>query len=99
MIRPVLDVKNGRLKIRGFHVGPRERVWRRYIETTFKNPSRIDTKILLISYAGVTMHELNDFRQMIEKTIRFEDVFVRKVSPSLAVSSGAGTFGLTYMTV
>ncbi len=98
MIRPVLAVKNGRLKIKGFQVGTKEMVWLRYIETTFRKPSSIDRRVLLISYAGVTMHELDEFKKIVEKTIHFDQVFVRKVSPSLAISCGAGTFGLTYLT-
>ena len=99
MIRPVLTVKNGKLKIRSVYVGTKARVWKKYVEASFRNPASIDRRILLVSYAGVTMHELEDFKKLIDETIQFDEIFVRKVSPSLAVSCGAGTFGLTYMTL
>lgn len=99
MIRPVLTVKNGKLKISSVHVGTKARVWKKYVETSFRNPASIDRRILLVSYAGVTMHELEDFKKLIDETIHFDEIFVRKVSPSLAVSCGTGTFGLTYMTL
>ena len=98
MIRPVLSVKNGRLRVSAFHVGTKERIWRRYIESSLRDQTRIDRTILLVSYAGITMRELDDFMKMIEETMHFEYVYVRKLSPSLVVSSGAGTLGLTYIT-
>lgn len=94
MARPVLVLKRGKMGIGKVYFGPRERVWKRYIGSVLRNTSRIDSRILFVTYVGLTKHEMDWIRQEIEKRASFEAIYFKQASPVIAVNCGAGTFGL-----
>ena len=98
MIRPVISLKRGKMRIGGAHIGTRERVFEKYIKAAFRGQSVIDKRILLVNYVGLSRKELNRIKEIIDETIEFERVFFQKGSPSVSVNSGPGAFGLMFIT-
>jgi DegV family protein with EDD domain len=94
LARPVLRMKKGKLGIDRFYFGTRERTWKRYINAALRNPSRIDKRVLFVTYVGLTKSDMDWIREQIEKKIDVEDLFFQKASPVIAVNCGAGTFGI-----
>ena len=98
MFHPVIDMKNGKMYTYRFYFGSRLHAWNRYINSTLSSVSNIDKNILFITYVGLTQKDLDIIRELVEKRVHFEQVHIQKASPTVAVNSGPGTFGLLYMT-
>ena len=96
LVRPVLRMKNGRLGIGDLCFGSRERAWHRYITRTLRNPARFDTRILFVTYVGLTKRDMDWIREEIESLAEFEQICFQKASPAIAVNCGTGTFGLLF---
>ena len=96
MFHPVIDMKNGKITLGRFFFGSRLRAWTRYIITTLSPVSEIDTENLFITYVGLTKKDLDVIMSIVEKRVHFDNVYCQKASPTIAVNSGPGTFGLLY---
>ena len=96
MFHPVIDMKNGKMKMYRFYFGSRQRAWMRYINSTLSHVSDIDRSELFITYVGLTQSELDHIKQLVERKVEFEHVYFTKASPAIAVNSGPGTFGLLF---
>ena len=96
MVRPVLVLKKGRMKVGRIHVGSREDAWKRYINGTLRASSRIDKRMLFVTYVGISKKEMDWIREQIEKKVSFDEIFFQQASPAVAANCGPGTFGLLY---
>ncbi len=96
MFHPVLEMRRGSLKMSGFYLGSKARAWSKYISHTLSNISDIDKSILFITYVGLTQKDLDWIREHVDKKVQFEKVYYQKASPTIAVNSGPGTFGLLF---
>ena len=96
MIRPVLVMKRGKLKIGNIYIGSKERTWKRYIDSILTKENNIDTSILFVTYVGLSGKEIEFIREYIEEKMKFEKIWFQKAAPAIAVNCGAGTFGLLY---
>ncbi len=94
MVRPVLKMKNGKMKVGNFYFGSKERAWRKYIDSVLRYPSTIDKRICFVTYVGLSNRDMNWIREQINKRIRFEEIYFQKACPVIAVNCGPGTFGL-----
>lgn len=97
MCHPVLNMKNGKLSTMQFYFGTKIRAWNRYISSCLANETVIDRKVLYITYVGLTKKELDIIKELVDKKVTFEKVYIQKASPAIAVNCGPGTFGLLYM--
>lgn len=96
MFRPVIKMKGGKMTLSGFYFGSRKRAWIKYITSTLSSVSDIDTENLFITYVGLTKSDLDFIKDAVSKKIEFKNVYCQKASPSIAVNSGPGTFGLLF---
>ncbi len=96
MIHPVINMRGGRMSTRQFYFGTRAHAWRRYINSCLSNESVIDRSELYITYVGLTKKEIDFITQTVESRVHFENVYIQKASPTIAVNCGPGTFGLLY---
>ena len=94
MARPVLVLKKGKMGVGGFYFGSREHAWKKYIDSVLKYPSRIDKRILFVTYVGLNKKDMEWIRERIEGKMKFDAVYFQKASPVIAVNCGPGTFGL-----
>ncbi len=98
MLHPVLAMKKGRLSLDGLFFGTRDGSWKRYISSSLNTIGKIDTRILFITYVGLTNKEKEVIYEEIDKKMSFERIYFREASPVVAVNCGPGTFGLLFMT-
>lgn len=96
MFHPVIEMKNGNLTVARFYFGSRKRAWSKYISSTLSPVSNIDKSILFVTYVGLTQKDLDFIMKLVEKKVKFENVYFQKASPTIAVNSGPGTFGLLF---
>ncbi len=98
MIRPVLVLKKGKMGVGRIFLGSRQQAWRKYIRSVLNTTGEIDTRILFVTYVGLTQSDLEGIRAEIEKRMKFDRIFFQKASPAIAVNCGPGTFGLLFIT-
>ncbi|MCR5249527.1 MAG: DegV family EDD domain-containing protein [Lachnospiraceae bacterium] len=96
MIRPVLVMRKGRLRVGRVFFGSKERAWKRYIDSELTPLLDIDTSILFVTYVGLSNRDKELIRSYIDQRMHFDKIWFRKASPVIAVNCGAGTFGLLY---
>ena len=94
MGRPVLVLKKGNMGLGKLFFGSRKRAWKKYIGKCLASERPIDTKILFVTYVGLSKRDLDWIREQIEKRIKFDEVYFQQASPAIAVNCGPGTFGL-----
>ena len=99
MLRPVVVLKKGNMKVGRIHVGSREDAWKKYINEALRTPSRIDKRMLFVTYVGITKREMDWIREQIEKKVEFDEIFFLQASPAIAANCGPGTFGLLFREV
>ena len=94
MAKPVLVLKKGKVKVGNVFFGSRERVWRRYIDSVLRRSSKIDRRILFVTYVGINRREMDWIRERVEKRMSFDRIYFQQASPAIAANCGTGTFGL-----
>ena len=94
MGRPVLVLKKGKMGLGMLYFGSRKRAWKNYINTCLSSEKPIDTRILFVTYVGLSNRDLDWIREQIDKKITFDEVYFRQASPAISVNCGPGTFGL-----
>lgn len=97
MIHPVIILKNSFMKVGTLRIGTRDYVRKKYIASALHNRGAIDTKILFISYAGLTPEELDEMKEQVKARIPFEQIICQKTSPAVAANCGPGTVGLIFV--
>ncbi|MCR4556312.1 MAG: DegV family EDD domain-containing protein [Saccharofermentans sp.] len=97
MGRPVLVLRKGKMGVGMTYFGSRETAWRAYINSVLSRGSNIDTRVLFVTYVGITKKDTDWIKEQIEKHMHFDEIYFRQASPAIAVNCGPGTFGLLYM--
>ena len=96
-MRPVLQLRNGKMALGQIILGSRRRAWRKYIASCFHSTGDVDRTQLFITYADMTREDLQWIEAQTRKYVEFETVFYQKAAPAIAVNCGPGTFGLLFM--
>ena len=78
-------------------VGTRAHTWNRYITSSLAAGREIDSKLLFITYAGLSSQELEMIEAQVRAKINFEKIIFQKASPAILTNCGPGSFGLLYM--
>ena len=94
MGRPVLVLKKGTMGLGKLYFGSRKRAWKKYINKVLGSERPIDTKMLFVTYVGLSKRDLDWIREQVSKRVPFEEVYFQQASPAIAVNCGPGTFGL-----
>ncbi|MCR4891816.1 MAG: DegV family EDD domain-containing protein, partial [Lachnospiraceae bacterium] len=97
LIRPVMTIKNGRMKFVKSRLGSKENSWYRYLETESGKMKNADKRMLVISYAGIPQKDLLHIRETIEKKVQFESIYFVQSSAAITVNSGDNAFSLLYL--
>ncbi|MBR4719052.1 MAG: DegV family EDD domain-containing protein [Lachnospiraceae bacterium] len=97
MIRPMIKMQSGELKVSRVWIGRRERARRNFIKYMLPMKKHVDNDIMFVTYVGLSEYELH----MIEKEIRqradFRRIIFKRASAAISVNSGPGTFGIAYI--
>ena len=97
MLHPVLVLKNSSLGVGAIRVGTKDRVRRKYIASILNVMGTIDTRMLFITYAGLTKEELEDIKKQVQRKVEFQNIICQKASSAISTHCGPGTFGLLFM--
>ena len=97
-IHPVLAMKKGKLSLGGFYFGNRSGAWRKYVSSSLNTINKIDSRMLFVTYVGLTNREKEEIAAEIARKVKFEKIYFQQASPAVAVNCGPGTFGLLFMT-
>ncbi|MBO4338261.1 MAG: DegV family EDD domain-containing protein [Lachnospiraceae bacterium] len=98
MIHPVVKLKKGEMKVSRVYFGSRENAWEKYVSSVFRVRGTIDTRMLFITYVGMTNQDLETVKDMALKKLKFDEIYFQKASPVIASNCGPGTFGLLFFT-
>ncbi len=98
LMRPVLRMREGELKVSKVYLGSRDSAWKRYIRSELRNRTTIDSSILFITHVGLSQAELESIQSEVAGYAEFRKTIVQKASPAIAANCGPGTFGLLYLT-
>ena len=94
MARPVLVLKNGVMGVGKIYFGSKMSAWKTYIVSTLHSTPRIDKRLLLVNYSGLSKQDIDTIEMLIEETVHFDEIIFRQASPAISVNCGPGTFGL-----
>ena len=97
MGRPVLVLRKGKMGVGMTYFGSRESAWKAYINSVLTHSGSIDTRILFVTYVGISKRDTDWIREQIENTMHFDEIYFKQASPAIAVNCGPGTFGLLFM--
>ncbi|MCR5123392.1 MAG: DegV family EDD domain-containing protein [Ruminococcus sp.] len=97
MLKPVLKLKKGKMRVGKVYFGTRERTWRKYIRWVLRDPEGIDRRMLFVTCVGLSRSETEWIREEIKKHADFGQIYLQKASPVIAVNCGNGTFGILTM--
>ena len=97
MGRPVLRMRKGKLGVGLTFFGSKEKAWKAYISSVLSHSAVIDTRILFVTYVGISKRDTDWIKEQIEAITHFDEIYFKQASPAIAVNSGPGTFGLLYM--
>lgn len=96
-IHPVLEMKEGSIKLKSFQMGDYEKSALRYIQKELKNPQTIDPARIFITHAGCTISDLKMIRREVDKLMAFDSVMVMQASAAISGNSGPRTFGILFV--
>ena len=97
MLHPVLVLRNSSISVGAIRVGTKDYVRRKYIASILNVMGTIDTRILFITYAGLTKEELEDIKEQVQSKVAFQNIICQKASSAISSHCGPGTFGLLFM--
>lgn len=96
MLHPVIAMRDSSIVVSGLRIGDYERISNKYIKSLIKRSDSIDTSVLFITYVGMKRYEVEKIRDEVEKELHFDNIYLTKASPSIAINCGPGTFGLIF---
>lgn len=96
-LHPVLHMAQNELKLWRIEVGNMKRVRRKYIKKLMQHSKQMDKRILFLTYAGCTAHQIEEILKEVEKYAHFEKVVMQKASATVSSNCGVGVFGLMYV--
>ncbi len=97
LLRPAVEMRNGRISLGGFYFGPQNFVRERYIHSLLAHPSTIDDSILFIVHVGLSESELDAIKKQVLKYVAFKQIYFQSACPAIASNAGRGAFGLLFM--
>lgn len=97
-LHPQLHMRHSALKVYGCRIGKMENAKKRFIRSVLRRKSRIDHRVVLITHAGCTLKQQQEFVDEVLRRVPFEKVIIQKASVSCASNGGLGTMGLAYLT-
>ncbi|MCM1186241.1 MAG: DegV family EDD domain-containing protein [Lachnoclostridium sp.] len=95
-LHPILAMKQNKLKLWKIEAGNMKRVVRHYVKILLKHNKQIDTRLLFVTYAGCSVHQIDEILEEVNRYARFEHVILQKASATVSSNCGVGTFGLMF---
>ena len=97
LLHPVISLRKSRMVVCDVATGDFARMARSYVRRVFRDPRRIDRRVLFITYAGMDAQRLQYIQDLVRQHGPFERVYLQKASAAIACNCGPGAFGLLFM--
>lgn len=95
-IHPVLEMKDGFMKLKSMQIGNYEKSALRYVRSELKNLDKIKKSRVFITHAGCSVSDIKLIKEEIVKLKKFDEVIVTKASATISGNSGPRTFGVLF---
>lgn len=99
MLHPVLVMKRNKINVGRIIGGTRENSWRKYAKYMLDRFSRVDKKMIFITYVGLTKEELDFITRLVKEKGEFEQIIYQRASSAISINAGPGSFGLMFKEV
>ena len=96
-LHPVLRMSQNKLGLWKMEIGNMQRVRRKYVRQLLGNSKQIDTRILILTYAGCSVRQLDAILEEVGKYVTFEKIVLQKASATVSSNCGVGVFGLMFI--
>ncbi len=96
-LHPVLHMSQNELKLWKIEMGNMKRARSRYVGKLLRHSKQIDTSVLFLTYAGCTVHQIEEILEEVEKYIHFDRIITQKASATVSSNCGVGVFGLMFV--
>ena len=96
-IRPVLEMKDGYIKLKSVQIGDYEKSVIRYVKKELKNTNKIQKDKLFITHAGCSVSDLRLVNQEVNRHMSFEKIMVTQASATISGNSGPRTMGILFV--
>lgn len=96
-IRPVLKIKEGKVKFSYFLMGPFQNAIKRYIKYQLGRKSRVSKKRIFLIHSACNVKTLQMAKKEIEYSGNYEEIVVTKASATVSTYCGPNTLAVLYM--
>lgn len=95
-VHPIAIVSQGRVKVPICLLGSMEKARKLFVRFHFLSRKKVEDSVVIISYAGCSINEIEMVKKEMGKYVKFKRVIVQKASFSSACTAGVGTIGISY---
>lgn len=95
-IHPVLEMRDGFLKLKSMQIGNYEKSALRYVRKELKDADNIKKARIFITHAGCSVSDIKLVKEEITKLKKFDEILVTKASATISGNSGPRTFGVLF---
>lgn len=96
-LHPVLAMTQNKLTLWKILFGNMNHTNRQYVKKLFGQSSQIDTRMLILTYAGCSTSQLDSIVEEIDKYIKFDKIILQKASATVSSNCGIGAYGLIFV--
>ncbi len=96
-IHPVLEMKDGHLKLKSVEMGSYEKSMMRYVRRQLKNTDSVNSSRLFITHAGCSINDVKMVKREVNRIMTFDSIDVTKASATISGNSGPRTIGVLFV--
>ncbi len=96
MLHPEISISKNSLRVRGLRSGDMENARKRFVRKYLYFTKHIDTEVIYVTHAGITVKEQELIMEEIKKYINFERTILQSASVSNTSIGGIGTIGIAF---
>ena len=96
-IHPVITIRNGKLVLKGIHIGNFEKSVLSYVKRTLGRHKEINKRRIFVTHSNVKVSLLGRIRQQIKELYEFEKIHTTKASATVCGNCGANTVGVLFI--
>ena len=96
-IRPVFKMKDGKIKLNYFHMGPFQNAIKRYIKFQLRRKSKIDKKRIFLIHTACNVKTLQTAKKEIEYSGNYGEIVVTKASATVSTYCGPNTLAVLFI--
>ena len=93
--KPVFFIRKSDVKVKRLCIGSVKTSRKRFVTSTLRN-RKVAGDVLVINYCGIAEKDIKEIKEYIEKTGKFNNIYVHKFSFAVASIAGRGALGLSF---